>query len=92
MSTWWSVSSWYGRSTLREGFPAARQPFPPPMTFKVNRSASAIKIDGVLDEEAWRGAVDVPVSWEWSCRLAHSRQSCSATGNVALLYGGEGGI
>ena len=44
----------------------AKRTFPPPMTFKVNRSASAIKIDGVLDEEAWRGAVDVPVSWEWS--------------------------
>lgn len=35
-------------------------------TFRVPRAASAIKVDGVLDEEAWQQATSVPVRYEWT--------------------------
>jgi hypothetical protein len=37
----------------------------PATRFTVSRAASAIKIDGVLDEEAWRRATVVPILYEW---------------------------
>ena len=46
--------------------PVAERTLPPPMTFKVGRATAAIRIDGALDEDAWKNAVDVPVAWEWS--------------------------
>jgi hypothetical protein len=46
--------------------PRGPQPLPAPATYQVSRAASSIKVDGVLDENAWQHAVDVPVAWEWS--------------------------
>jgi hypothetical protein len=46
--------------------PEAKTALPPPSTFKVSRATSAIRIDGSLDEDAWRTAVAIPVAWEWS--------------------------
>jgi hypothetical protein len=39
---------------------------PPTATFAVTRSASAIKIDGALDEPAWAKATVVPLLYEWA--------------------------
>lgn len=38
----------------------------PRVTFPVTRAASPIKIDGILDEEAWKTAAIVPLPYEWS--------------------------
>ena len=38
----------------------------PATKFTVSRAASAIKIDGVLDEEAWTRATVVPIPYEWT--------------------------
>jgi len=38
----------------------------PKVTFAVSRAASEIKIDGVLDEEAWKTAAVVPLPYEWA--------------------------
>ena len=38
----------------------------PKVTFTVSRAASEIKIDGVLDEEAWKTAAVVPLPYEWA--------------------------
>ncbi|RPJ83830.1 MAG: hypothetical protein EHM13_06505, partial [Acidobacteria bacterium] len=46
--------------------PEPRKALPAPATFTVNRATSAIRIDGLLDEDAWARAVDIPVAWEWS--------------------------
>jgi len=35
-------------------------------TFTVSRATSPITLDGLLDEPAWREAVNVPVAYEWS--------------------------
>jgi hypothetical protein len=39
---------------------------PPRVTFAVTRTASPIKIDGVLDEDAWKTAAVVPLPYEWA--------------------------
>jgi hypothetical protein len=50
---------------------AAAQPQPPApaasakVTFPITRAASAIRVDGVLDEDAWKKATVVPLSIEW---------------------------
>jgi len=38
----------------------------PKLTFAVTRAASGIKIDGVLDDEAWKTAAVVPLPYEWA--------------------------
>ena len=45
--------------------PGAPKAFPK-LTFTVSRAASEIKIDGVLDEEAWKAAAVVPLPYEWA--------------------------
>jgi hypothetical protein len=45
------------------------QPAPrvfPKLTFVVTRASAAIKIDGVLDDEAWKTATVVPLPYEWA--------------------------
>jgi hypothetical protein len=49
----------------------APQPAPaarvfPKLTFTVARAASDIRIDGVLDEDAWKTAAVVPLPYEWA--------------------------
>ena len=39
---------------------------PPIATFAITRATSAIKVDGVLDEEAWAKATVIPLPYEWS--------------------------
>ena len=39
---------------------------PPIATFAISRAASEIKVDGVLDEDAWAKATVVPLSYEWA--------------------------
>ncbi len=39
---------------------------PPAPTFTVQRSATSVRVDGVLDDEAWRSAVEIPLRWEWT--------------------------
>lgn len=53
--------------------PAVAQPAParvkslsPRVTFAASRATSPIKVDGVLDEDAWKHAVSVPLPFEWS--------------------------
>jgi hypothetical protein len=36
------------------------------VTFAITRAASPIKIDGVLDEDAWKSAAVVPLPYEWA--------------------------
>jgi hypothetical protein len=38
----------------------------PRQTFHVARAATEIKVDGVLDEEAWQQATSVPIRYEWT--------------------------
>ena len=38
----------------------------PTLTFPVTRAASEIRIDGVLDEDAWKTAAVVPLPYEWA--------------------------
>jgi hypothetical protein len=38
----------------------------PKRTFAVTRAASSIKVDGMLDEEAWRSAAVIPLPYEWA--------------------------
>ena len=48
---------------------AAKNPekaIPPRVTFQASRATGEIRIDGVLDEEAWQHAVVIPVAYEWS--------------------------
>jgi hypothetical protein len=47
----------------------AQSPKPPAANramFAVSRAASSIIVDGVLDEQAWQQAVNVPVAYEWA--------------------------
>ena len=37
-----------------------------PVVFQVSRATSAIKVDGVLDEDAWDGAAVIPLPFEWA--------------------------
>ena len=50
--------------------PAAAGPAPTclaqPRDFEVRRAASAVEIDGVLDEPAWQEAVSFPLPCEWN--------------------------
>ncbi len=46
--------------------PVSRPASPPRLTFPVMRAESPIKVDGVLDEQAWRTAAVVPLPYEWS--------------------------
>src|SRR5215213_520780 len=34
-------------------------------TFEISRATSPIRVDGVLDEEAWQQATAIPVDHEW---------------------------
>jgi hypothetical protein len=43
-----------------------RSPAAARATFTASRAASPIIIDGVLDEQAWQQAVNVPVAYEWA--------------------------
>jgi hypothetical protein len=45
--------------------PAAR-PVPPIATFAITRATSEIKVDGVLDEDAWAKATVIPLLYEWA--------------------------
>jgi len=48
----------------------AQAPAPRPglvaQSFSVTKATSAVKADGVLDEEAWAHAVVIPVAYEWT--------------------------
>jgi hypothetical protein len=39
---------------------------PPTAVFRIARAASPIRIDGILDEAAWKTAAVVPLSYEWA--------------------------
>jgi hypothetical protein len=39
---------------------------PPRVTFAITRAASPVKVDGVLDEDAWKTATAVPLPYEWA--------------------------
>ncbi len=45
--------------------PAPQVPAPPPAVFKTAPATSPIRVDGVLDEPAWRDAVVIPLPYEW---------------------------
>ncbi|HEY4575444.1 MAG TPA: carbohydrate binding family 9 domain-containing protein, partial [Thermoanaerobaculia bacterium] len=45
--------------------PAPPQPAPELRQFEVRRSATPIKVDGVLDEDAWKTATVVDLPYEW---------------------------
>jgi hypothetical protein len=45
---------------------AARDPAAARFTVQVTRATSPIKVDGVLDEDAWAHAASMPVAYEWS--------------------------
>jgi hypothetical protein len=45
--------------------PAARA-VPPIVTFAITRATSEIKVDGVLDEDAWAKATVIPLPYEWA--------------------------
>ena len=58
-----------GAAPARAQQAAAAAPAPrvfPRLTFNVTRAASDIRIDGVLDEEAWKTAAAVPMPYEWA--------------------------
>jgi hypothetical protein len=38
----------------------------PKLTFAVTRASAAVKVDGVLDDEAWKTATRVPLPFEWA--------------------------
>ena len=38
----------------------------PPARFQVSRAVTAITVDGVLDEDAWKAAAVVPLPFEWA--------------------------
>ena len=44
----------------------AKPPIPPPRQLQVERATSAIAIDGVLDEQAWKDALTFDLNFEWS--------------------------
>jgi hypothetical protein len=46
--------------------PAVAQAPAEPARFTVTRAASAIRVDGALDEDAWARAVVIPLPYEWS--------------------------
>ena len=50
----------------RQAPPAQAPRVFPKVTFTVTRAASEIKVDGVLDEEAWKTAAVVPLPYEWA--------------------------
>lgn len=39
---------------------------PPSPSFTVHRSNTPVRVDGVLDDEAWQGAAEIPLRWEWT--------------------------
>ncbi|HEY4573660.1 MAG TPA: hypothetical protein VIJ26_06850, partial [Thermoanaerobaculia bacterium] len=45
--------------------PAPPQPAPALRQFEVRRSATPVKIDGVLDEDVWKTATVVDLPYEW---------------------------
>ena len=45
--------------------PGPTRDVPPRRTFPLDRAASAITVDGVLDEKAWEGATMIEVSYEY---------------------------
>jgi hypothetical protein len=57
----------HGVPVLAQQAPASPAPRVfPKVTFTVSRAASEIKVDGVLDEEAWKTAAVVPLPYEWA--------------------------
>jgi len=57
----------HGVPVLAQQAPASPAPRVfPRVTFTVSRAASDIKVDGVLDEEAWKTAAVVPLPYEWA--------------------------
>jgi hypothetical protein len=81
----WPVPSAAGQE------PGGKRVLPPPRTFNVTRASSAVTVDGVLDEPAWRSAVTVPVAWEWSPGdniPAPFRTECLVTYDRTYLYVG----
>jgi hypothetical protein len=55
-----------GASASAQAPPAQAPRVFPRVTFTVTRAASEIKVDGVLDEEAWKSATVVPLPYEWA--------------------------
>jgi hypothetical protein len=71
--------------------PSPPRTLPASTTFTVGRAASAVRVDGVLDDEAWRTAVKVPVAWEWAPGdniPAPYRTECLLTYDKKNLYVG----
>lgn len=63
--------------------------YPPAKQYNVDPSASRIKIDGVLDEEAWQKAVKIDLPYEWSPgdnTPAPVKTGCMVTFNKFALY------
>ena len=57
----------HGAPVLAQQAPASPAPRVfPKITFNVTRAASGIKVDGVLDEDAWKTAGVVPLPYEWA--------------------------
>ena len=56
---------------------AHAQPAPPvpvpPARFAIERAASPIKVDGLLDEPAWAGAIVIPIADRVGARVTTSR-------------------
>ncbi|HYA49086.1 MAG TPA: hypothetical protein VEG35_05245, partial [Burkholderiales bacterium] len=64
-----------GLSLLASAAPARPQATPSPQTekqkiesprFTVSRAASKVKVDALLDEEAWASATVIPLPFEWT--------------------------
>src|SRR3954471_24270336 len=45
--------------------PAAPPQAPPLRQFQVTRAAAPVKVDGVLDDEAWKNATVIDLPYEW---------------------------
>ncbi|MGH9362894.1 MAG: DUF5916 domain-containing protein [Thermoanaerobaculia bacterium] len=43
-----------------------KPPIPPPRRLQVERATSAIEVDGVLEEQAWKDALSFDLPYEWS--------------------------
>ncbi|UCH92292.1 MAG: carbohydrate binding family 9 domain-containing protein [Candidatus Aminicenantes bacterium] len=66
-----------------------KRQYPPTGHYQVNPAASGIKIDGVLDEEAWQKAVKIDLPYEWSPgdnTPAPVKTECMVTFNKSELH------
>ena len=45
---------------------AGKKYYPPTRNYTVSEAVSGIKIDGVLDEDAWKSALSIDLPFEWT--------------------------